>query len=363
MNIRLSISGNNDSLNIIKLCILYFDNITIEVPKYIYCEATDKNSLLFCVNSFFDDNLMNQINYLISNQIVLEDNVDLDKISAKLLSKEFSTDFDELANKILFENIYNIFDNIKVKNNSVIYNDNTIIIPNDINEIMNNISTEHIDKYFKTYPISENCSEKLRKIYYCNLIIQNLLSSIFYNIFKGRISISNSQTVNELLCKYHNNDKISPSINESINLNNISLFLPNLSNASFDDILEIKNEAKDELEEFRQYIDILNHANGNTQSEYEIKKIKYDIDNSIKNFEYKIKDIKINVVQKFFMEIKNPSSYAPLLGTLFGNVPAYISLLVSIGLISTNVGLEYIKQLNNIKKDNMYFLFKIRKML
>ena len=107
--------------------------------------------MLLQVNSFFDDNLIDQIEYLVSNKIVVEDNIDVEKINSKFSSKDYSTVFNKLANEILLENIHDIFDGIEARNRSVIFIDHSTIKSSDINEIINNISITHINKYFKSY--------------------------------------------------------------------------------------------------------------------------------------------------------------------------------------------------------------------
>lgn len=200
-------------------------------------------------------------------------------------------------------------------------------------------------------------------IMYCADLVQCSLCNILIDMLENVTIVNDTQFITDLLVKYFTSSEAAPILKNNIHTNCLSIMLPNLSNATFDDIYEIKYKMKDELTELKYYINTLTNNINILEYDRSYQQINMKINSSVKNLEHKIKNLKINVVQKFITEIKNPLSYAPLLGSLFTNIPKNISLLASIGLIGANTGLEYIKQLEEIKNDNMYFLFKLRNML
>ena len=184
---------------------------------------------------------------------------------------------------------------------------------------------------------------------------------IYLNFLNNKHTVFDLQLINNIMNKIVN--KESSALISNAKINCASLLLPDLSNTTFDDIFEIKLKAGDELKELRNYIKLLCDDIDIEKPDYFEEFIKQNINPSIRNFESKIKDIKLNVIQKFITEIKNPLSYAPLMCTLFTNLPTHLSALISMGLIGANVGIEYIKQLNSIKREDLYFLFKLRKII
>lgn len=326
LDIKIDISGTNNSLNMLKLCLLYFDKITVDMPgapiKNVYKHY--KKAELY---PYINENIVNQLSYLEELNCI---NIEITDIDYMFYTK------DNLLlhiGKPLASIIYEILETVNITEIT------------ERNEILNNLPSE-----FR----NDGCTYVALLRYY--------LFNVYYNLIDNKITISDLETINNVIFKLYDKS-LNQLIKNNIKINCASILLPDLSNATFDDILEIKYNASAELAELREYIELLNKNFDVEKTDYFDEIIKQKINPSIRNLEYKIKDVKIGVAQKFITEIKNPLSYAPLIGTVFNNVPAHISFLISLGLISANVGLEYIKQLNNIKKDNMYFLFKLRKML
>lgn len=358
MEVRLSLNGDiADSLRTIKLCLLYFDNLIIDVPLEIDIHDEFSSRFFLC-----NEDVLEQYKWLAQNSIISLDYTISNIYAQYLESGAVQIATSNFVNYALHNNLNRIFSDIQIESdNSFITTPDTKIILDEYKDIVKKIPFI-IKKTMTHERVQQIVPEHHYDNYTCYVLLENLLSDIYVNITTGKISITNSlflnEAINDIFLKNRNQNK-----NNAINqLEYASILLPDLSNASFEDILEIRYKMKDELLELKQYINSL--INKDEKDDININQIvQQKINYAISNFELKMKDIKINVAQKFLTEIKNPLSYTPLIGTFLNDIPAHISLLISLGLIGTNVGLEYIKQLNNIKKDNMYFLFNLNKMI
>lgn len=356
MEIRLSLNGDiADSLRTIKLCLLYFDNIIIDIPLVVDMYEEFNSTFFLCNEDVFE-----QYKWLAKNNIVSLDYTVKNIYSEYLNSGAVQIATSEFVNYELHKNLNRIFSDLQIdSDNDFTFTPDTKIILTEYKDVVKEIPFI-IKKTILCERTQQIVSSHNYDNYTCYVLLENLLSDIYVNITTGKISITNSPFLNKII-----NDFFTENVNQKQNmtmkqLEYASILLPDLSNASFEDILEIRYKMKDELLELKQYINSLLNVNEKDNIDQIIQqKINY----AIRNLELKIKDIKINVAQKFLTEIKNPLSYTPLIGTVLNDIPAHVSLLMSLGLIGANVGLEYIKQLNNIKKDNMYFLFKFNKMM
>jgi len=141
------------------------------------------------------------------------------------------------------------------------------------------------------------------------------------------------------------------------------ILLPDFSNLEYEDILEMRLKASDELQQMRYYINTLalkyspddrNQTNAKSLIEGEIKQ-------SIKEFQAKVFGLRSKTILQALKGAANPLSYAPMLTTFFTDIPAMISLGVSMGIVSAATGLEYARQKKEIKTDPLYFTVKLKK--
>ena len=331
MNINLM--GTDDSINILKLCLLYFDEVTIEIPWFYDTESSfhienDFTKQLFYLKkhfgintSFFEFNMPCFVNRRASNYL-LEMVID-------------NADF-------IYENV------ITIDNNQLIYGHNTKIRDKEFDKFISQTYEPYI-AYVNNMFNDSKINSNVGKIEYSNNLLGCYFGNLFSNLAEKKSVISDLEIINRLMQKNIDKTELHSTIKNSIKLNCVSIMLPNLSYATFEDIYEIKSKLKDELQELQSYIDSLAYDINIENIGYSQKIIVNKIKIAIRNFEYKLKDLKINTVQKFISEIKNPLSYVPLIGSLFTDIPASISLLTSLGFIGMNTGLEYIKQKDNIK--------------
>jgi hypothetical protein len=161
--------------------------------------------------------------------------------------------------------------------------------------------------------------------------------------------------------KYSKNTKKASF--ELITRKAIPIILPNFYLMNTEEILNLRTYAKDELEEMRHYVDLLSseYSPDDTKLENPEIFIKNKITPSIKQLEKMVYGLRVGTIQKALQNLKNPLSYTPLLTKFFTDIPSYISLSVSMGLIAAETVMEYIKQKKEISTNPLYFSVKLRR--
>lgn len=347
MNVNLV--GTQNSLDVLKLCILYFDEIKIEIPWFY-----DKSSSFHIENDF-----TNQLTYLEKYFNIKIFFHEFDMPCFRNIKKTSNFLLDIIINNSDF-----IYENAIVKDKEeIIYGLNTKIKDKEFEKFIQHTYEPYVEYINHTFPCGKVMliNSNIGLIQYSVDYIGYQFGNLFNHLSKNISFVSDLQIINDLMLRSIDKIKWLSNLKEQINLNCISILLPNLSYSTFDDIFEMKIKMQSELLELQAFIKLLWSEIDNENIKNGERIIINKINQSIKNLEFKMKDIKINTVQKFVSEIKNPLSYAPLIGSLFTNVPTSVSLLTSLGFVGANTGLEYIKQINNIKNDSMYFIFKLQK--
>jgi hypothetical protein len=188
-------------------------------------------------------------------------------------------------------------------------------------------------------------------------------------MYEGYNILTTSKVINNYFTKYYlksilkdNNIKKYPSNNLAVMT--IKYFVPNVSDLSFEDILKIRYKAKDELIAYRTYMDDMNNKITGDLSQSEVYEytnniIENKIQPSITDLQRKISSANIRVGQTFLDEIKDISSYTPILGSLITNLPIQLSLLVSAGIISAKTLLKAKEEKNILKSNGLYYLYDL----
>jgi len=121
-----------------------------------------------------------------------------------------------------------------------------------------------------------------------------------------------------------------------------------------DELLGFRREVADIHEELLDHYDPL-YISANAQAV-----VDHKIDRALDDIDRKIKYAKTGVLKKLFDEMRDPKSYAPLIGTLFDKVPLHIATMASLGLMGTSSAWEYVRNMDNIKESGLYYLIKLR---
>ena len=142
----------------------------------------------------------------------------------------------------------------------------------------------------------------------------------------------------------------------------VPILLPNYSQLSYDDILEMRLKAKDELHQLRYYISILSSKYAPDDKDQTNAKllIEGEIRQSIGEFESKVHGLRIESIQRM-LKSTLAASPVPMLATFFTDIPALASIGASLGIITAVDTLEYIKQKKELKTNPLYFTVKLNK--
>jgi hypothetical protein len=202
----------------------------------------------------------------------------------------------------------------------------------------------------------------------------SLLTSLLGSVATGGECVTSSDVLNRLVKVYYESERLtlqrqqlrrelgySPSwAYEAIKVN-----LPNVSNFSLEDILDIRHQLNDELVGFRHQIaDIHEELLDQYEPVYIATNAQAIVDRkinpSLEDIDKKIRYARTKVLKKLFDELRNPKSYTPLIGTLFDKMPLHITAMVSLGLVGASTALDYVMSMDEIKDNGLYYLIKLR---
>ena len=372
MNIALSLNGDSSSLDVIKYCSLYFDHIYIDTPIDVHTiipseKIKTKKKPHKCNIHFlplFDIELLSHTE-LLKKEGILEsgnfiwssDIAGVNSVAKTIVATEMIEHFTpgtiSAVNSTKKEHNVKITGAPKTFTPELIEAFNNVFSENALNDLIKH----------KLYGRNEVAQ------FYCLLsLYSNMLNCIFCHICSGENVATNSIFLNGIVNNVYNDiSKTSNHKECQIALNALPILLPNIRNASIEDILEIRLNASDELLELRNYIDNLaltiSPEKFYSLSPQELQQLlNQRINPAIRRLERKMKEVKISSVQKFINNMANPMYYAPLLTSLFTNISVHQTLLLSLGLISIDSIMEHCKNMNSIKNDALYFSIKLRDM-
>ena len=202
----------------------------------------------------------------------------------------------------------------------------------------------------------------------------SLLSSLLLNISKGEQCLTSSNILNNFLKYYANNYKANEqyteltqeNINPNLIFEALKIAVPNISAFPFDELLETREKTNSELLKFRSELETFqfNLQENYTLSEIQTKSseiVKHKLNPSLIDLKRKIEGLHLSLPRMVFENFKDPRSYIPLIGTMFGGIPAHIATLLSLGVISGTTFLDYLKTRGDIKKNGLYYLIKLNK--
>jgi len=367
MNISIPFESTEESVNLIKLSSLYFDKTTLFCPTLVDVQLEENYQL-------YDKNLLNLFEPLKKNSVVSvkEFNIDIDdSVDSSLIfacqnlfgvqDEETTKIVEELlfhpmpSNEIFNEKVNKFLSNLNYTN---IRHFKKIIANSDLR--INDIITDEV-LYLTIGADDVLQSLEIVKIFY-KIVLHNAFQLTLFNntIIDKNNCITNNNTINDFLNLKYNDTK---TFSKNIIFNMLPIFLPNVCEMEFEDILELRFKLYDELQEMRYYID-------NLSSEFSVNgldddKIRFNLEKrinpSIKQLERKVSGLTMRTLHTFIDNFKNPHNYAPLLTSFFTNIPAYASLLLSLGFITTQTVLKYKEQQDEIKNDPLYFSLKFKK--
>jgi hypothetical protein len=200
----------------------------------------------------------------------------------------------------------------------------------------------------------------------------SLLSSFLLHISNGDQCLTSSDILNDFLRHCIKNEKLielnneikTEEVNPSLIMNALKLAVPNISAFPFDEVLETREKAKSELLEFRNELETFQF---NLQENYSLSEInfrsaeivKHKLNPSLIDLKRKIEDLNLSLPKTILDEFKDPKSYTPLLGSFVGGIPAHITAMLSLGLISISTAYDYILKRKDVKRNGLYYLISL----
>ena len=339
MDVNLTFDSSNESVELIKLSALYYDKVNILCPLPAW--DGEGHEILFHSKKILDsasvlvengiaciehphDNFLLPINFL-SNE--------LPGLIQEYISRALRQDKDGLDN---FLQLIGAYTNL-----------------------------EH-EGYSLRFNAFDEPGEKTMVCIY--MILHGQLTLVYNSICKRRNVITSSEITNDILKKFleRKKEKVSrmrKTPEQLISTHAIPIFLPSFHEMSFENILELRHIANDELQEMRYYVGNLSEQYSPDDINLENPKrfLERKINPAIKQLESKIYGLRAGTIQRALKSLQNPSTYTPMLTTFVTDIPAHIALAGSIGLITVNAGLEYSKQIKEIKNDPLFFVPQLRK--
>jgi len=337
------------AINEIKLLALYYDKINI-VNDVVYSPKFEK----------------------LNGQFQFAGTEDL-----QFIPKSFRTDYKLLLDENLItitkreENQEDEYERLFAKKISSLLNSNhDIIFPNHPTEKDGKIITEEvydIMKHMVGFEWGKPVEANFIWWYYAFK-----LKWFLKLLMEGKNCLSSSNNLNQLfsifikeLSKTNKNLKNNIGYTKSLALDALKINLPNLEMLSFEDILELKLQLKNELALFYQTINAIEVKNKQL-FDTDIKTNEYqsifftEIQKPLNELEVKMKNLQSKTFRKFIDKLKDYKSYVPLVGTVVAHIPIEYALLASLGLVTNQSYLEYKEDKREITNNGLYFLLKLK---
>ncbi|MFT3823413.1 MAG: hypothetical protein QM731_05810 [Chitinophagaceae bacterium] len=190
-------------------------------------------------------------------------------------------------------------------------------------------------------------------------------------LIDGKNCLSSSNNLNNLFSAFiQDSTKTNQNLGikgytKSLAFDALKISLPNPDLLSFEDILELKLKLKDQLAFFYQTINSIEVKNKELFTS-DIKENDYqaiffnEIEKPHRELELKMKNLNSKTFRNFIEKIKDPKSYAPLIGTVVASLPIHYTLLASLGLTTSQSYSEYREEKREIENNGLYFLLKLR---
>ena len=203
----------------------------------------------------------------------------------------------------------------------------------------------------------------------------HLISAFLRNLDKGEKLLTTSNLLHDFIIDYYNSHDFQETqvqLNKVLNLNPfivfdaIKLAVPNLTQLSMEDVLDIRLKLKDELLAFKAYNKALQlefELDGMDEKYLRSKSaeiVNVKIKPALEDLQRKLKDVNLSIPTTILKEVKDPKSYSPLILSFTNNISSTYAILVSLGLMSFSTAVDYYKAKKEIKQNGLYYLLKLK---
>ena len=354
MDIHLLLNGDNYTLDTVKLAILYFDKVIIDIPSYIgdiHINYEEHSIFLEPVPYFFP--FEKQLKSFAKDGLV-------ELYYFHLADKGRGKNAKEVAKSLSSSNIITGL-KFAENGNSMNYSLESEILSDEINETISNMSSLEVAKFLKGYAdIVYRKNDNGRNVILAITIYEVLFSYYIQSIANTTIPVTNSEIVTQI-AQRKSIDFARSDTEKASCMEICSVLLPNISQFSIEDIIDIKYHSNDILIELRHYIESLIDVENMYDKKACERIITEKINPTIQAFQTQIENLKISTKQKIVQNILSYKPLVPLFVSAITDIPSFLGGLVTAGLVAEDVLLEYKKQKNSIIQDKtMSLLFKLR---
>lgn len=336
----------DDKLKIVKLASLYCDKIIIPSSYYMGLRTDE----LIDLDQIKPGDTINKVRasetyFSISDEIKKSIEVLVSESIAQI--EEFKEDErdEQYTNMITFEDA---FDDVAPR-----------LVRNSGGNLGLEINPDLV-KY-----LDEVQPKEMIRNYFAFLAQTAFIKSVQYNV----PTLTDSNLVNEMLShviKTHKNDGINiAKIKSSFVAQRVlNEFVPNIGDSAIEDVLEVRYQLRNELEEFRASI---SKFSGRVRSDPWEMDVRHDVDKiietdirpNLQNLKLSIRRSNLQLVRRTFHNLKNARTYLPFVATVLGNVEPCIAALASVGLAGFEALLDTIQEKRKVReKSGLVFLLK-----
>jgi|GEM_PF-4415143 len=359
MDIDLYFDNSKESEDLVKFSVLYFDKVNILCPftnednnpdSFIYDKKAFENldDLLakeLVRKKYYQSNnpyLRKYLSNMIRDFIMSQSNIDNrgDSVENWRMIEYHNAELIEMY-RASRENLAELYDFPLNNQGRIFFN------------FYNSRHMFYFEEIYRYHSVQlnmiHNSMHNKSNVIACNSILSGFYKWISDNIFNNEKSF-------RITDKYPNS---------FVAYEAMPILMPTFYQMSFENLIELKQYAKDELLEMRYYLDSLSlEISPDDLKLVTLKRfLEKKINPSIKQLESKIYSLKAKSIQTALKSLKNPLSYTPMITTLFSNIPTLISMAMSIGLITIETGLGYAKEKKEIETDPLYFTVKLKKII
>lgn len=353
------------NINDIKIASLYFDKIVIVKNKMYKVAIKEK-----------DTSIKSRARGTITEIIDLVTQEFADHISV-VLNEGIAEIVDEgrIKNNSVWEDLYEITNKILSQNINILFEQKNFI--RDPKGKRNSATIKFTDEtrdvhaqFINPFRVGARVNFEFILNYY-SLLLMSLLKAIS----GGQQCLTSSQALNRFVRLYFNDKKIkrlqqelaeNHSVFPQLAFEAIKLSVPNITSFPFEEVLEVREKSTSELIRFRNELELVQF---DLQKNFDLdyiaahseQLVNCKIKPAVADLSKKIQSLKLRLPKKILDEVKNPASYAPLIGTFFDAIPGHIAALISLGLISLSTAYDYIISIKEIKNSGLYYLIKLNK--
>ena len=359
-----------DSIDLIKICFLYFDNIELVQRTLLQVSPVDKKKevmkpgdigIITGVTPFLRDDILEKIKPLLRARVVsILDESDV--------QKTLGNDKSELINRII-SNLISQRGNFIIEWADTKRSEDGRLISSKIKFADKEVIKIH-ERFVGKIGIGQKIDFEFIYEFY-----GGLLNDILNFMLSDKIVYTDSSVLNNFIQFAYDSELTrgqkmelgkTENLNPRISTDLIKMNFLNVANFDFEEIFEIKERLKDNLESYRKEIGTISYEaiSGIDKAEiydYLDEAIRYRIQPKIEELEKQIKLSPNKLLIQLKKSLKNPATYVPVLGSLFHQIPAQIALYLSLGIMSLESAIDYLKERKSLEKNGLMYVVKLRK--